>query len=184
MGCVVCCFLKEFSSNQRNFQSCGLCCLLLFNSSQRNFQAIIYCPVVFLNAIFCLAIFSSDPFNFSSSKTNGIDRLRPEGFSAHWSPSMRLTETVLETYTNGMKGGTESLRVWPLTTPPPPHLHPSPTPLSSATSLHPPPNHHPCCPVHHKSWPSSANPPPPTVAPINTQCNPHLCAHLTSHQLS
>ena len=131
-----------------------------------NFQAIIYCPVVFLNAIFCLAIFSSDPFNFSSSKTNGIDRLRPESFSAHWSPSMRLTETVLETYTNGMKGGTESLRVWPLTTPPiftplPRHSAPPPhfTPLPITT---------PCCPVHHKSWPSSAKPPPPPPLPPST----------------
>ena len=38
---------------------------------------------------------------------------------AHYSPSMRFTETVLETYTYGVKGGS-----WKLI--PPPHFTPQP----------------------------------------------------------
>ena len=67
-------------------------------------------------------------------------------FSAHYSPSMRFTETVLDSYTSDVKGGSYQ----------PPSLHPqSIVQALRATCSQPPPPH------PHRPPP----PPPTTVAP-------------------
>ena len=80
---------------------------VVFDCSQTKFVAIILVLLAFFWRFFTWSTnFSSDQFDFLSSK-KGQNRERPENFksiSAHYSPSMRFTGIILETYTLCVKG--------------------------------------------------------------------------------
>ena len=76
----------------------------VFNCSQTNLVAIILVLLVIFDVIFRLTNFSSDAFDFSSSKTGKIGSVK-RALSALFSSVSSQTVLDTYTYTYGVKGG-------------------------------------------------------------------------------